>query len=107
MRGFCLVLVLSRWQGYEPRFYYFEVVLLMYKLMMSVVTVLFLPDTLAQVCTWDGLRGCVLGLGWWTVTSSIAQPPVLSFAFPLHPDRVWDDDRIGHYRPAFAHPAVH
>jgi hypothetical protein len=36
-------------QSYEPRYYYMEVVLLVYKLIMSAVVVLFLPDTLAQV----------------------------------------------------------
>lgn len=36
-------------QSYEPQYYYMEVVLLVYKLIMSAAVVLFLPDTLAQV----------------------------------------------------------
>jgi hypothetical protein len=37
-------------QGYEPRFYDFEVWLLIYKLLMTVVATVFLPGTIAQVC---------------------------------------------------------
>ncbi len=36
-------------QSYEPRYYYMEVVLLVYRLIMSAVVVLFMPDTMAQV----------------------------------------------------------
>ena len=39
-------------QSYEPKYYYMEVVLLVYRLIMSAAVVLFMPDTLAQVmCT--------------------------------------------------------
>ncbi len=44
-------------QSYEPRYYYMEVVLLVYKLIMSAVVVLFLPDSLAQV---NAGCGCVV-----------------------------------------------
>lgn len=37
-------------QSYEPKHYYMEVVLLIYKLIMSAVVVMFLPETVAQVC---------------------------------------------------------
>jgi hypothetical protein len=36
-------------QSYEPKYYYMEVVQLAYRLVMSAVVVLFLPDTIAQV----------------------------------------------------------
>ncbi len=36
-------------QSYEPKFFYMEVVLLVYKLVMSAVVVLFLPGTVAQL----------------------------------------------------------
>jgi hypothetical protein len=36
-------------QGYEPKFWYFEVVVLVLKLLLSAVTVLFLPESVAQV----------------------------------------------------------
>jgi hypothetical protein len=36
-------------QGYEPKFWYFEVVILVLKLLLSAVTVLFLPESVAQV----------------------------------------------------------
>ena len=36
-------------QSYEPKYYYMEVVLLVYRLIMSAAVVLFMPDTLAQV----------------------------------------------------------
>jgi hypothetical protein len=36
-------------QGYEPKFWYFEVVFLLLKLALSAFTVLFLPESVAQV----------------------------------------------------------
>ncbi len=36
-------------QSFEPRYYFLEVVLLVYRLIMSAAVVLFMPDTLAQV----------------------------------------------------------
>ena len=44
--------VQRHWQSYEPKYYYMEVVLLLYKLVMSAVVVLFMPGTLAQVSPW-------------------------------------------------------
>ncbi len=36
-------------QSYEPKYYYLEVVMVLYRLIMSTVVVLFMPGTLAQV----------------------------------------------------------
>ncbi len=38
-------------QSYEPRYYYMEVPMLLYKLIMSAVVVVLLPTTVTQVCT--------------------------------------------------------
>jgi hypothetical protein len=37
-------------QGYKPKYYYFEIVGLLYKLLIACVGQLFMPDTVAQVC---------------------------------------------------------
>jgi hypothetical protein len=44
-------------QGYQPKFWYFEVVFLLLKLALSAFTVLFLPESVAQV-----RRMCCLSL---------------------------------------------
>jgi hypothetical protein len=36
-------------QGYEPKYWYFEVAFLLLKLSLSAFTVLFLPESVAQV----------------------------------------------------------
>lgn len=36
-------------QSYEPRYYYMEIIMLVFKLIMSTVVVIFLPETVAQV----------------------------------------------------------
>jgi hypothetical protein len=46
MRCACFAVTL---QSYEPKYYYMEVVQLVFRLIMSAVVVLFLPETLTQV----------------------------------------------------------
>jgi hypothetical protein len=54
-------------QSYEPRYYYMEIVGLGYRLIMSAVVVLFLPETAAQV-------GYLL-LHWMSTRASPTPPP--------------------------------
>ncbi len=74
--GVCVCVVCVTWcdgQGYEPRYWYFEVVSLLLKLLLSAVTVLFLPKSVAQVMHGSVLAayGCLLGGEWGLMDAEV------------------------------------